>query len=376
MASVFGSLVPVVIPFSGTTDANGNLTITERPRAAFWTSLLSVAKVGGGFPAWEITAGGILAAVGYGQRCAMGPALVAPGDTIKIAVIGAAPSSPVSGSLIGHQAPSLEMLAGVFTPTPSTLAVDTASPDTDLGRLTLPSGNGNTLGFTVPLPIGTFAIALNYVSGALEALSVTGATTAMVYLNINGGIAGSSIPVQDGVAIVPITNPRDTSVNIQLVNQAGPQSAALVDVSAIPVPVPPSSTLGVSTTPQLDGPRPWQTNRPVDSALTSFPATGNQASVVFPATPLRRWVLNYVVTSLFQTGATAGAANLVVLDGATTKLHVALSVAGAPDDIDRMAVSDLQIEGTLNTAMTVQFDASASATIAEAVSAGARLSTT
>lgn len=112
-------------------------------------------------------------------------------------------------------------------------------------------------------------------------------------------------------------------------------------------------------------------NRPCDSSLENDPGVGGTASVTFAAAAGQRWVLNALGGTLLQTGATAGAANLQVLDGAAVIWKEAMSVVGTAFAIDRVARSPMLLQSSIGNGMTVNFGGAASATVAEYVNASA-----
>ncbi len=114
--------------------------------------------------------------------------------------------------------------------------------------------------------------------------------------------------------------------------------------------------------------------KPYDSVLLHTPAANVLATVTFPATANRRWVLDHAVWTLRNTAAAAAAVSIEILDGAVTIWRHALTIQAVVNAVDRMVLpSELGIASTAANGLTVRFAAAGGATTVESVTAGAYL---
>jgi hypothetical protein len=222
MTDVFQGLATVNLPFSGTTDTNGNYTTTLRPRAGFWCSLKMVAQVDAGNPTWKVSDGVIPLGIGRGQRAEIGGLVAPPSAQLVIDVAGAGPSAAVSGRLIGVQGPDMESIAGAFVPVPNTVTVENVSTRQRLGTtiptLSVPAAS-TTRSVTVQLPSGTQAIALLVDTGFSTILTanLVGNVTGVDYFVVYTADTNLSTSYQ---LRFPIESAFDTAITITLTTKA------------------------------------------------------------------------------------------------------------------------------------------------------------
>jgi hypothetical protein len=338
VSNPFAGVLPAIIPFSGLTDANGNLTLKIRPRAAFWWAGKMVGKLNVGSAIWEAKMGGLLGGVGRGQRAEIAGLMVAPGDTIEISVISGPASVPVNGTLVGVQASSLADVAQGFSPAPNTIALDTNSPSTAIDRIDTATGSGSrvypilpgtvSVGFgvdadTQPPPPGvvnrgtipTQIVLRGYPSGFNYLL----ATAAQ--LNVNG-------------LLFALLDPRDTQFSVAWTVAPGPQND-FIDVFVSPIDlvkqIDADGNLLVSE--QLAAPAPWQAAKSIAPFSINMGAAGF-VTVVGP-TAGQTMYLHHIFGSLSANGAASGNwtdSNGVVLSQDTMQLGGPrpLQFGGAP----------------------------------------------
>lgn len=366
-------LAPLTVPVSGTVAADGTLSLPVTAVKQMWAMLMASmeqivpAGVLAASPQWKLVINSATLASQFGQHVDLGPRPVTPFDIVSINLSGGVVGAQVTGAVHGLQstlsgaAAVHELLTSGYVPNPNLLSLTT-----------VPSVFGQVLKTSAPSFVasgsGTFAVSVGTQSLSIMSVPVSGGVNSTFKLvGANSGfqyyppfqLVTGPLTGLGTYEIVGVDSVTDPTINWSWTSAVG--GAQTWFVSALP------------TAPPLLVPLPWQTYRPTDSALASFPATGSQASVTFPATAGFFWVLNSIAASLFQTGATGGAANVVVLDGATTKFHQALGVGTAVDALAVMNQSDLRIRGSANTNLVVQFDVAASGTIAESISGSAWL---
>ncbi len=292
---------PVYVPFSGTCDANGNLTINlPALREAFWTATKCIARASAGNPTWEVLAGGAPLEFGRGQRISIGSIILPPSGAPSINVIGAAPSAAVIGAFIGAEASSQEEVVARSTLTPSTVAADTTPPltqfmqpitgvDTTFPNLSFTIGAGldqkftfnvaptakalRIVGFIVPRNISTFTYTMRVYVGT--DIAGPGATPGILWPQSNAEGTQTAplfparpviIPLDSAWAGALITGPYQVTVEItgDPANKLGFVVSALFDIesvdvwSQLPLTVSGSGTFTVQegTSPPL-----WQAPR-------------------------------------------------------------------------------------------------------------------
>lgn len=114
--------------------------------------------------------------------------------------------------------------------------------------------------------------------------------------------------------------------------------------------------------------------KPYDSMLVHVPIAATQATVTFPATAGKRWVLDTATWTFHSAVGAANVQTIEVVDGATQIWVSALAILAAADSIDRQAIGPgLGLIGTTNTAMIVRFTAAGIANTLERVAAAAYL---
>lgn len=116
---------------------------------------------------------------------------------------------------------------------------------------------------------------------------------------------------------------------------------------------------------------------PYDSMLFNLPGVGVAASVTFPATPGKRWMIAMLTASMTLSGVAGGGSPVVsVKDGATiiwgSFMALTTGVAGSVL-IDHLALTNLALIGSVNTNMVVSFSAGAGGAGFETIAAGAYL---
>lgn len=203
---------PVSVPFSGTTDASGNFTLTKQVRASYW-SLVKVVALAAGNGAWAVTAaGGIPLDFANGPRCSVGPFIVAPGDELTVSVFAATPSATVQGNIIGKQFPDQASAAEALVLTSNPLSVSTTSPIRVVAKLAVP-GNGGSV--STVLPISADILGIGYLR-ATDASSI--ALIQITGNNSNGSyILTNTAPLRQRNEFDPV----DTSVTVTVTTNVG-----------------------------------------------------------------------------------------------------------------------------------------------------------
>lgn len=219
MSSPFYGLMPVSLPFSGTTDANGNFSITLRPRAAFWVTGKIVGKVTSGFPAWEVTDGVIPIGVGNGPRAEIAGIAVPPGASIIVNVVAAQPNVAVTGRFVGVQGPTMESAASAFVAAPNTISASINAPQVLLGSLSVPGDNGvHNQSFILPAGTHDVAVGGTAFAGLLVSLTIVGDQSGLNYLSISGALAANLV---GGIFRAQILSSLDSSVTVSATKSSG-----------------------------------------------------------------------------------------------------------------------------------------------------------
>lgn len=95
-----------------------------------------------------------------------------------------------------------------------------------------------------------------------------------------------------------------------------------------------------------------------DDQRTNSPAANTAATVTFPATVGRAWILDFAQGELFAVAAAAGSASFTVVDGAATIYSVALEIPNVANSKDRETIGPMAAyKGSQNTAMIVSVGA-------------------
>jgi hypothetical protein len=171
---------PIDLPFSGTTDANGNLTLSSIVRNAYWITAKVVGQASGA-PRWVLTKGNSTIPVDYGQgsNVSIGPFVLGPNQPLKIQITGGLPNTAVTGLITGIQSSDGGMAVDHFTPQSSTQFIQ------PVPLITLVADGAFHSMVNVPIPAGTHSIVLTSAldnSGFLNSLQITGHVTGIVYL--------------------------------------------------------------------------------------------------------------------------------------------------------------------------------------------------
>ena len=118
---------------------------------------------------------------------------------------------------------------------------------------------------------------------------------------------------------------------------------------------------------------------PYDSQKVSNPGANAQASIVFPATVGKRWMLHSFIATLRTGGAVVAAYTqiLQILDGAVafydTQLANPTATTATTYNVDRLAEVGLAYVSAVGNALTIQFTAASGANTTQYLSAGAYL---
>lgn len=192
--------------------------------------------------------------------------------------------------------------------------------------------------------------------GNYSRLQLSGDTTGTLYY--------TQLPNQEnlGFYVFPLPFPWEASFTLDVVAGAGVVGDGLVRVAAILDTV--AQIVTVAGAPplkiswgDLSAPPP----RPLDGTILAKPASGVRASATLAAVGNARWVAHALMASLVQTAAAAGNLGLRLRDGASgagTELwSTVMAVDATAGDRDRLVVTGLNVVGSLNTAMTLEFDA-------------------
>lgn len=173
----------------------------------------------------------------------------------------------------------------------------------------------------------------------------------------------SAIPVTSTQLPAALVGGRlDTNIGAWLGSTA-PSVGAKVQASSLPV-VGPTNGFGPGAS--------WR--MPYDAMLNHVPAAATKATVTFPATTNRRWVLDLATWLLYSTAAAATQQAVTVLDGATLIYASTLVIPATASVDDRLSIGpNLGLSGTLGAALTVEFTAAGPANTVERVTAGAYL---
>jgi hypothetical protein len=125
--------------------------------------------------------------------------------------------------------------------------------------------------------------------------------------------------------------------------------------------------------PLIVQPQPmW--SRPYDSMLSHVPAAATQATVTFPATTGRRWVIDHAIWTMRSFAAVGNAQGIQILDGATPIYQSVGSIPATAFVVDREVVGPgAGYVGSLGAAVKVEWVAGGPANTAQRVAAGAYL---
>lgn len=223
---------------TGTTDINGNLTVSKVIMTGEWASLKAIA-MGSGFPTWELDLNGAPVELGHGPNSPMVLPLLAPGEVVTVVVKGATSNSKVRVHLVGYASDvgiaelPIPAMAGT-----TALALQAGAPRIQLPGSPLPvitPGSQQAQTFTLPLDTVALRILLGGGGSFTTSLfQVIGQTTQINYalsLSVGGGIptfTGSS-----GVITIPVDPEVDSRVQVVITNSGGSINNITAWVSAI-----------------------------------------------------------------------------------------------------------------------------------------------
>lgn len=202
------------VDIGGTTDANGNLTLSQVPSPAYWCNLKVVAQVGGS-PIWVVQKNQRAVTFGRGGRVDLGPILAQPRDQIAVQVIGAQASSALTGRLIGITGQLAEVIAN-FVPSPNTIALDTSSPAILLDRIDTAGGSGTKF-YPIPPGIQSVALAID-----VDATNTSSQNRSVLpsFMQIRGYPSGdfyigTPLTITATTFVWSLINPNDTKISVQ-----------------------------------------------------------------------------------------------------------------------------------------------------------------
>ncbi len=233
---------PVDDLFSGTTDVNGVFTSDQRkPVPTLWGALKVVASTTGNAQ-WAIVVGGVSKAFGRGPRVDI-PILVQPGQGVQIQIVGALPSSPVSGVLTGMGGTTLEEITSYISLVPNAITVDTAAQELLVGTVIATATTTNTGSFVVPPGAVSIGYGVDFSGGAVSPVNVkiTGNQTLTVYRNdANPGIPpvhASLLMITDTSVTLSVTAPAGGPSRVRLYAWTAPVAMTVSPDVSVPFPV-------------------------------------------------------------------------------------------------------------------------------------------
>lgn len=298
---------PFERPWSGATDANGSLTTTVTPFAAWASTFMVSGQIAaqGRQPIWTLFKNGSFLLPGSGPLVSLGKIRCQAADTLVIQVSGAPPNTTVSGSLWGYRSTNAD---GSDLPPESAISNSSSMPVTQnqvqLGSLVVPASTVAAQSWDVSPAY--YAIAISLVGpSAVNILGVVGRTTGVTYYQINPSTfpkAGSLDP--PSFYVVPINSAWDTRYRIDVTTNAS--GSAIAYVAAIQNPeamfaLAPTGNLQV--TEEKATAAPWQAPNMVPIGLT-FSLAANASQIIIPADPTMRIYLHSL--DFFHTATTAG----------------------------------------------------------------------
>lgn len=318
-------LAPIDVDVSGTTDANGNLTLTQIANPSQFCNLKVIGQVGG-TPVWVISVNGRAVTFGRGARVDLGPIFTQPRDQVGIQVIGAPAGTQLTAKLLGVRGEMAEVIVN-FSPAPNTIAVDVTGQSNVVG--TMQAASAQTVGPTnFPIPVGTQSIGfLAYLTAGLSTpndITIKGHVTGHAYVSITGGDVGAgaaSLSTQ-GPQWVSF-DPTDTSVDVTMTAHVG--LPGTIDILASPLLMAVDIRQifqGNDIFVALDAGQPlpsalrrsydWKQDQAISGAGTP------QISQVAGGNTL---VVAYIKATFLNTTAAAVAAQIQLLDGLTVIDH-------------------------------------------------------
>jgi hypothetical protein len=361
--------------WSGTTDANGNLTVTLTPLAAY-DSALVIAGQAQGNPIWAIFKNGNFLLPGAGPQMAVGPVYFKAKEALTITVSGGSPNSSVAGSIWGTQS-TLQNgtdLPVLHPQTSGSLPVFNSTvrlPLTGLQAGTIPGlnqigliaqvGGGNVGKFTFLLSPGMEVVTLWMAAAVQQSilLRLDGIASQFVYFfsSANAAATGGA-----GSAAAPPRIPVDPAFETALqltVDNSGNASTVLVYVTGGPNPdkviqanlavqnVPLTTIGGALLITSHALPYDWQQSGSFNNAAATLTAaTGGTG---------KKAVMGGYVCRVANNAATSFSADLQFVDGAATQVwRDGVSIPAVSGSQDRAIVAGLAAAGGTNQSLTMK----------------------
>lgn len=170
--------VTLSAPFSGVTDANGQLSLQVIPSQVLY-GLLALTAQAQGNPSWTVSASGQVVGTGSGPTIQLPPLLTYPGQPIVIKVTGALANTNVAGVMSGVGSSDYGTMAAQYNPSGQTINVQTSSQVVVLGTIKLPA-TGQMI--AIPPNIRSFLLWVSSAVSSGSTLTVTGTQSGYVYL--------------------------------------------------------------------------------------------------------------------------------------------------------------------------------------------------